>query len=396
MNASVPPRRARLWIAALAVLLGGPALAAPATSPGTAPSTLKEAFRDDFLVGASISYPVVSGQDAVAQALVIQQFNTVTSENELKPERLLPSPGVFDFSKGDAYVEFGRKHGMFVVGHTLLWHIQTPPWLFVDAHGKPNGADAQIEQLRSYIEHVAGHYAGRVQAWDVANEVLDEDGSYRQSPWLKNVGDGDRLLREAFRFAARYAPDTELYYNDFNTETPAKRAGIVRMVKMLQAAGLRIDGIGMQGHWGIDGPSIAEIEETIDTFAALGVKVMITELDVDVLPKADDTNMPADQRLALPKDPVQRRKLDPWPQGLPAEMQQKLAKRYADLFALFHRKREAIARVTFWNVHDGASWKNDYPVQGRTNYPLLFDRQGRPKPAFDAVMAVPAQAAADK
>jgi len=395
MKPTRPLRRAPLWAAVLSLAFGAPALAAPASTAAT-PTTLKQAFADDFLVGASVNHAVVSGQDAAAQALVVEQFNTITSENELKPESLLPRPGVFDFSKGDAYVEFGRKHDMFVVGHTLLWHIQTPPWLFVDAQGKPHGADAQIEQLRAYIERVAGHYAGRVQAWDVANEVIDEDGSYRQSPWLKNVGDGDRLLREAFRFAARYAPDTELYYNDFNTFKPAKRAGIVRLVKMLQAAGLRIDGVGMQGHWGIDGPPIAEIEATIDAFAALGVKVMITELDVDVLPQPPRTDgMPADQRLTLPDDPAQRRKLDPWPDGLPADMQARLARRYAELFALFHRKRDVIARVTFWNVHDGASWKNDYPVRGRTNHPLLFDRQARPKPAFEAVLAVPAQAAAD-
>ncbi|HEY0333121.1 MAG TPA: endo-1,4-beta-xylanase [Stenotrophomonas sp.] len=388
MTTTHPLARA-LLATALAATLGSAQAAG-----GTPPTTLKEAYRDDFLVGAAINSSVVEGKDAAAQALVIRQFDTVTAENELKPENLLTRPGVYDFTRGDAYVAFGKKHDLFVVGHTLLWHIQTPPWMFTDAQGRPHDADAQIEQLRSYIEHVAGHYAGKVQAWDVANEVIDEDGSYRQSPWLKNVGDGDRLLREAFRFAARYAPDTELYYNDFNTFKPAKRDGIVRLVKMLQAAGLRIDGVGMQGHWGIDGPSIAEIEATIDAFAALGVKVMITELDVDVLPQPPRTDgMPADQRLSLPADATERAKLDPWPDGLPPDMQRKLAKRYADLFALFHRKRDVIDRVTFWNVHDGASWKNDYPVQGRTNYPLLFDRQAKPKPAFDAVLAVPAATA---
>ncbi len=383
---------------AMAALLG--VAAASATPPAqpepasAAPTTLKQAYRDDFLIGAAVNDDVVSGRDARAQALVLQQFDTITAENELKPERLHPRPGVYDFGKGDAYVEFGRRNGMFVVGHTLLWHVQTPAWMFTDAHGRPNGADAQIEVLRDYIEQVAGHYAGRVQAWDVANEVIDEDGRYRQSPWLQNVGDGDRLLREAFRFAARYAPDTELYYNDFNTFKPAKREGIVRMVKMLQAAGLRIDGIGMQGHWGIDGPSIAEIEASIDAFAALGVKVMITELDVDVLPAAPRTEaLAADKRVELPQDPALRRQLDPYADGLPPPQQQRLARRYAELFALLHRKRDVIARVTFWGVHDGHSWKNDYPVNGRTNHPLLFDRELQPKPALEAVLAVPAAAA---
>jgi endo-1,4-beta-xylanase len=378
--------RFRPTVLALAMAVTAlPAFAAPP------PTSLKEAFRDDFLVGVAVNDAIVSGRDARTQQLVIAQFNSITAENELKPENVHPRPGSYDFSKGDAFVAFGQAHGMFLVGHNLLWHIQTPAWMFSDAQGRPNTPDAQLAVLQDHIQHVAGHFAGRLQAWDVANEVIDEDGSYRQSPWLKNVGDGDRLLREAYRYAAQAAPGTELYYNDFNTEKPAKRAGIVRLVKMLQASGARVDGVGMQGHWGLDSPSLAEIETSIDTFAALGVKVMITELDIDVLPQPPRTDgMPADQRLELPADPVARRRLDPWPDGLPADMQQRLAQRYADLFALFRRKRDVIARVTFWNAHDGDSWKNDYPVRGRHNYPLLFDRERQPKPAFDAVLRVPA------
>ncbi len=379
MTLRSPPALLALAVTACLAML--PALAAPP------PTTLKDAFRDDFLVGVAVNDAIVSGRDARSQQLVVTQFNSITAENELKPENVHPRPGTYDFSKGDAFVAFGKAHGMFVVGHNLLWHIQTPAWMFVDAQGRPHDADAQLAVLQDHIQHVAGHYAGRIQAWDVANEVIDEDGSYRQSPWLKNVGDGDRLLREAYRYAAQAAPGTELYYNDFNTEKPAKRAGIVRLVKMLQGAGLRMDGVGMQGHWGLESPSIAEIETSIDTFAALGVKVMITELDIDVLPQPPRTDgMPADQRLTLPDDPQARRQLDPWPDGLPPQMQQRLAQRYAELFALFQRKREVIARVTFWNAHDGDSWKNDYPVRGRTNYPLLFDRERQPKPAFDAVL----------
>ena len=390
------PRTARLAAGmltalalALALVIGVPAHAdVNANAPQA--TTLKDAYRKDFLVGAALNDEVVSGRDPQALALVLKHFNTLTAENEMKPERLHPAPGRYDFSRGDALVDLGRKHDMFVVGHTLLWHVQTPDWMFTDVQGAPLDADAQIARLQDYIRHVAGHYAGRVQGWDVANEVIDEDGSYRRSPWLKNVGDGDRLLREAFRAAALHAPDTELYYNDFNTFKPAKRDGIVRLVKMLQAEGLRIDGVGMQGHWGIDGPSIAEIEATIDAFAALGVKVMITELDIDVLPKAERTEaLAADRHVELPSDPVQRRRMDPYAQGLTPEMQQRLAARYAEIFALFHRKRDVISRVTFWGVHDGHSWKNDYPVRGRSNHPLLFDRARQPKPALDAVLAVP-------
>lgn len=353
--------------------------------------SLKQAYADDFLVGVALDDDQIAGREPGAQALVLQQFGSITAENGMKPEHLHPAPGVYDFSRADAFVAFGRRNHLFVVGHTLLWHVQTPGWMFTDAQGRPNSADVQLQRLRDYIGKVAGHYAGQVQAWDVANEVIDEDGSYRQSPWLKNVGDGDRLLREAFAAAARADPQAELYYNDFNTFKPEKRAGIVRLVKMLQAAGLRIDGIGMQGHWGIDGPSIADIEQTIDMFAALGVKVMITELDVDMLPRPEKADgLDADRNVEMPDDPRLRRRLDPYVDGLPADAQQRLATRYAELFALFHRRRDVISRVTFWGLHDGQSWKNGFPVKGRTNHPLLFDRQLRPKPALDAVLQVPA------
>ncbi|GAB3049865.1 endo-1,4-beta-xylanase [Stenotrophomonas tumulicola] len=385
--------RPALRLAALLSCMALAPLASAAAPPAHA--TLKQAYANDFLVGVALDDDQVHGREAGAQALVLQQFDSITAENEMKPERLHPAPDVYDFSRGDAFVEFGRRNGLFVVGHTLLWHVQTPGWMFTDSAGRPNTAEVQLQRLRDYIDTVAGHYAGRVQAWDVANEVIDEDGSYRQSPWLTNVGDGDRLLREAFAAAARADPQAELYYNDFNTFKPEKRAGIVRLVKMLQAAGLRIDGVGMQGHWGIDGPSIAEIEQTIDAFAALGVKVMITELDVDVLPRPEMADgLDADRHVELPDDPVVRQRLDPYADGLPAEAQQRLATRYAELFALFQRKRDVIGRVTFWGLHDGQSWKNGFPVKGRTNHPLLFDRHLKPKPALEAVIQVPAASAA--
>jgi endo-1,4-beta-xylanase len=244
--------------------------------------------------------------------------------------------------------------------------------------------------MRAYIEKVAGRYKGRVDAWDVVNEVIDENGGYRDTTWVRSVGDGDELVKRAFDFAHRYAPDAQLYYNDFNTWRPEKRDGIVRMVKMLQAEGIRIDGIGIQGHWGPDYPSTADIEAAIDAYAALGVKVMITELDVDVLPLTKEGQI-IGQGMAHPQFqlPEFKRFLDPYQAGLPAEVQQQLAARYAELFGIFHRHRDQIHRVSVWGVHDPMSWKNDYPIPHRTNYPLLFDRHYQPKPALDAVLAVP-------
>jgi endo-1,4-beta-xylanase len=242
----------------------------------------------------------------------------------------------------------------------------------------------------AHVERVAGRYAGRVDAWDVVNEVVAEDGSYRPTTWVRGVGHGDTLVKYAFQFAGRYAPNTELYYNDFNAERPAKRDGIVRLVRMLKREGVRVDGVGIQAHWGLNYPSAAWIEAAIDSFAAAGVKVMITELDVDVLPLTREGQI-IGQSMSEPQWQLEEfeRFLDPWPDGLPDSVQTRLARRYAELFEIFWRRRDKIDRVTLWGVHDGMSWKNDYPVPRRTNYPLLWDRDRRPKPALDAVLRVP-------
>ncbi|MEL1265446.1 endo-1,4-beta-xylanase [Pseudoxanthomonas putridarboris] len=362
----------------------------PANDASPIPIGLKDAYADAFMIGVAVNDDIVSGRDALSQALVPVHFNAITAENVMKAEVLNPEPGKYDFSAADAFVAFGERHGMFVIGHTLVWHNQTPEWFFQDGGGKPNTREAQTERMRAYIEKVAGRYVGRVHAWDVVNEVIDEDGSYRPTIWVDSIGDGDELVRLAFRFASRYAPDAELYYNDFNAWRPEKRDGIVRMAKMLQDAGIRIDGIGMQGHWGLNYPSTEHIEAAIDAYAALGLKVMITELDVDVLPLTREgqiigTGM-AHKQFQLPEF---KRFLDPYPDGLPTEVQRQLADRYAELFRIFHRKRDVIARVSLWGVHDGMSWKNDYPVPNRTNYPLLFDRERQPKPALKALLKVP-------
>ena len=353
-------------------------------------TTLKDAYSEDFLLGVAVNDDIVSGRDAASRKLAVRHFNSVTAENVMKAEVVNPAPGVYDFAAADAFVDFGLEHGMFVIGHTLVWHNQTPAFFFTDANGKPNTPTAQIEAMRRHIEAVAGRYTGRVQAWDVVNEIIGEDGNYRaDTAWVKAVGDGDLVVRKAFEFAARYAPDAELYYNDFNAERPEKRDGIVRMAKMLQAHGVRIDGIGIQAHWGLDYPSLADIEAAIDAYAALGLKVMITELDVDVLPLTKEGQV-IGSGLLHPQFqlPEFERYLDPYKDGLPPEVQKQLAARYAELFALFQRKRDKIARVTLWGVHDGMSWKNDYPIPNRTNYPLLFDRERKPKPALDAVLRV--------
>lgn len=370
-----------------AVLLSG-----TSTAVAAPPTALKDAYADAFLIGTAMNADMVSGRDARAQALVPLHFNAITAENVMKAEVLHPEPGAWDFSAADAFVEYGERHDLFMVGHTLVWHNQTPAWFFEGDDGAPADPATMRERMRAYIHAVAGRYAGRLDAWDVVNEQIGEDGQYRDTTWVRAYGgDGDALVRDAFRFAGEAAPDAQLYYNDFNAWRPEKRDGIVRMVKMLQDAGIRIDGIGIQGHWGLNYPSTEHIEAAIDAYAALGVKVMVTELDVDVLPLTKEGQI-IGQGMMHPQFQLPEFKafLDPYRDGLPDAVQRQLTERYAELFRIFYNRRDKLHRVAVWGVEDGMSWKNGYPIPGRTNYTLLFDRNGQPKPAFEAVLAVPA------
>jgi endo-1,4-beta-xylanase len=231
-----------------------------------------------------------------------------------------------------------------------------------------------------------GRYKGRIQSWDVVNEALNEDGTLRQSKWMKIIGE-DYIVK-AFQYAHEADPQAELNYNDYSLENEAKRSGAIALIKKLQAQGIPVAVVGVQGHDSLDWPS-AELEDaTITAFAKLGIKVAITELDIDVLPPV--VRGSADVSLSVKADP----KLNPYANGLPDAVQKALAKKYADLFAVYLKHRAVMSRVTFWGVTDGDSWKNNWPVVGRTDYPLLFDRAGQPKPAFDAVIqqaARPAQ-----
>ena len=351
---------------------------------------LKSAFEGAFLVGSATNAAIDSGRDAATQGVVLEQFNTITVENELKAGTLSPAPGVYDFTAGDQFVAFGEANDMFIVGHTLVWPNQTPEWFFQNEQGGANSPDEQIEVMRAHIENVAGRYAGRIHAWDVVNEVIDNDGSYRPTTWVNGVGGGDELVKNAFRFAEKYAPDTELYYNDFNAWRPEKRDGIVRLVKMLQREGIRIDGVGIQGHWGLNYPKNEYIEAAIDAFAACGIKVMITELDVDVLPLTKEGQI-IGQGMMHPQFQLEEFKthLDPYADGLPADIEAEFTARYVELFKLFYDRRDKVDRVTLWGISDDMSWKNGYPIPGRTNYPLLWDRAKQPKPAVSEILQIP-------
>jgi endo-1,4-beta-xylanase len=373
-------RRAGAWVLAAAVLAGG--CARPPLAPvAPAPATLRAAAGSALLIGAAVNTDMVSGRDTIGAALVRTQFNSVTPENVLKWDTVHPRQGVFDFARSDQVVSFAERNGMAVIGHVLVWHNQTPRWVFQDSAGRPVSRDTLLNRLREHIQTVMGRYRGRITGWDVVNEAVDEDGSLRRTPWLTIIGD-DYVAR-AFEMAHEADPNAELYYNDYSLENAPKRQGAIALVRRLMAAGVPITGVGIQGHDHLDWPTLPQEDSTIGAFAALGLKVPITELDIDVLPR------PTPRVGAEVTDTARwRAELNPYTAGLPDSVQQALARRYGDLFGLFLRYPWIVSRVTLWGVTDRTSWKNDWPVRGRTNYPLLFDRDGRPKPAFDAVLRV--------
>lgn len=356
-------------------------LAAFAQTP--APVTLKDAYRGAFVVGAAINADQISGRDERGIEIVTREFNSISPENVMKWERIHPQPNTYDFDLPDKYVDFGQKHHMFIVGHCLVWHAQVPDWVFQDGKGNPITRDALLQRLHDHIFAVVGRYKGRINSWDVVNEALNEDGTLRQSPWMKIIGE-DYIVK-AFQFAHEADPKAQLNYNDYNLETPEKRKGAIAIVKKLQAAGVPIAVVGNQAHLHFDWPSAEDEDATVADLAAAGVKVAITEMDIDMLPEV--VAHTADISVNVKADP----KTNPYAKGLPLAKQQALAKRYADLFAVYWKHRDQMSRVTLWGVTDGESWLNDWPVQGRTSYPLLFDRNGKPKLAFDAVVAVPSR-----
>jgi len=344
-------------------------------------NTLKDAYQDCFLVGAALAPPQFTGQDVLETQLVKAQFNTISPENVLKWEVVHPKLDTYDFAPADKYIDFGQQNHMFIIGHILVWHNQVPKWVFEDKDGKPVSRDVLLERMQDHIRTVVSRYKGRINGWDVVNEALDEDGTLRQSPWMKIIGKD--YIEKAFEFAHNADPDAQLYYNDYSLENEPKRNGALELVRELKAKGVPIAGVGLQDHVHMDWPTPDQINTTITEFGKLGVKVMITELDVDVLPQVDQSHT-ADVSLMVASNP----KLNPYPNGLPEPVQHALANRYAELFSAYAKHCGLVTRVTFWGVSDKDSWKNDWPVRGRTNYPLLFDRKAQPKPAFDAVIQV--------
>jgi endo-1,4-beta-xylanase len=339
-------------------------------------ASLKETFKDDFLIGTAINAQQIEEKDTASDRLIKQQFNAVTPENIMKAEIIQPGWNTYNFNLADKLVVYAQKNNIKINAHTLIWHSQLPAFM-----RHMQSADSVKQYFENHITTVASHYDGKVYSWDVVNEALNEDGTLRNSIFLQKLGDD--YIVEAFRLAQKASPHSKLYYNDYNIEQPKKRAGAIALIKKIQAAGVHIDGVGIQGHWRYDNVPMQDIEESIKEFSALGIEVMFTELDLGVLRNPWD-NTTADVSATAKGDPT----MDPYANGLPDSVQQKQAKAYTELFKLFLKYKKNVSRITFWGVNDGRSWLNDWPIRGRTNYPLLFDRNFQPKPAFNSVIAI--------
>jgi endo-1,4-beta-xylanase len=352
----------------------------PETEQQTVPP-LKDSFKGKFRIGVAVSTAVLKGQDPAAERLVRRHFNSVSAENAMKPDAIQPREGEFTFADADRLVQIAKESRAQVVGHTLLWHSQTPRWFFQGKDGQPLTRELALARMRQHIKTVVGRYKGRVKEWDVVNEAInDGPGLLRPTPWLRAIGED--YIAEAFRAAHEADPKATLVYNDYNIELDYKRPKAVELLKKLLDQKVPIHAVGIQAHWRIENPPLAETEKALKEFSALGLKVMFTELDMGVLPTRYQG---ADISQTETMTPEQRAVMNPYTTGLPAEMAQKHADKLREAFELFLRYRKVVGRVTLWGVDDGHSWLNNFPVRGRTDYPLLFDRQLNPKPAFFAV-----------
>lgn len=345
------------------------------------PLKLKEALADKFLIGTALNARQIAGYHPEELAVVRENFNSIVAENCMKSERLVANQDVYDFTTSDKFVNFGIENNMVVHGHTLIWHSQTPKWFFKDSLDQEITREELIQRMKNHIHTVVTRYKGKIKTWDVVNEAVLDDGTLRKSKFYNLLGED--FIKMAFEFAHEADPEAELYYNDYSTALPEKREGIVRMVKKLQEQGVPIHGIGMQGHIGMDYPELEEFEKSITAFANLGLKVSITEFDITVLPSPWKN-----QGAEVSANFQYKEAMNPYPEKLPDTVSNALNQRYLEFFKLFLKHHKKIDKVTLWGVNDGNSWRNDWPVAGRTDYPLLFDRDNKPKSVVDSIIAI--------
>lgn len=321
--------------------------------------SLWEIYKEYFPVGAAVTPLTIQTH----KDLLVKHFSSVTPENQMKPESLHPSEYTYDFEQGDIIADFALQNGMGLRGHTLIWHNQTPEYFFKNGD-KPASRKLALKRMREHIFTIMGHYKGQIYAWDVVNEAVADKAEalpLRHTPWLTAVGQD--YLEYAFKFAGEADSTAKLYYNDYNECDPAKSKKIYELVKSLINRGTPVHGIGMQGHWDIYGPELDKIRSAIELYASLDIKLQITELDISLFRFDDGT--------AYDKAPVELLELQ--------------SERYQKIFGLLREYRDLFTGVTFWGIADDSTWLSDFPFRGRKNWPLIFDDQHNPKPAYDKI-----------
>ncbi|AZA88899.1 endo-1,4-beta-xylanase [Chryseobacterium shandongense] len=360
------------------IVLGLMTLAVSNAAAQKKDNSLKKAFKDKFYIGTAMSLPQINGTDVKSDQIITSQYSSIVAENCMKSMFLQPQEGKFFFDDADRFVAFGEKNNMFIIGHTLIWHSQLPKWFFVDKNGKDVSPEVLKQRMKNHITTVVSRYKGRVKGWDVVNEAIMEDGTYRKSKFYEILG--EEFIPLAFQYAQEADPNAELYYNDYNEWFPEKVKTVINIVKNMKSRGIKVDGVGMQTHVGLDTPKLAEYEKAIIDYASAGVKVNITEMEISTLPSPWGTS-------ANVSDTVEyQAKMNPYTKGLPQNVQKEWESRYLNFFRLFIKHEDKIRRVTMWGVTDNQSWKNDFPVKGRTDYPLLFDRNFKAKPVVEKII----------
>lgn len=329
---------------------------------------LKDYYKKYFPVGVAVSPRAFKTDEA---GLILEQFTSITPENAMKMGPIHPREDFYFWKDADSIAAFARQHNLKLRGHCLCWHNQTPNWIFKDAAGKKVSREVLLQRLKEHITTVVKRYKGTIYAWDVVNEAIsDKPGEYlRPSPWLDIIGED--FIAKAFEFAHEADPDALLFYNDYNEISPVKRKKIIRLIKDLQLKGVPINGIGLQGHWAINEPSREQLEKTLEDFSTLGIKMQITELDISVYSK---------------EHVARERKASDYDTVFTPEKEAKQREVYKMSFDLFRKYKKNISGVTFWNISDRNSWLDNFPVRGRKDYPLLFDKNLQPKKAFNDVV----------
>jgi endo-1,4-beta-xylanase len=369
------------------------------SSAGDAPKTtdsnkgLKDYYKNYFPIGVAVNIAALHGPDS---ALIVKEFNSVTPENDMKMGPIHPSEDVYNWKNADAIVDFAVSHHIKIRGHNLCWHGQEAAWMFKGTDGKQVTKELLLKRLKEHIFAVAGRYKGKIYAWDVVNEAVDDSSDttqiYRKSNWY-NICNGPEFIEAAFRYAHEADPNAKLYYNDYNSEHPVKREKIYKLLKNLVDHHVPIDGVGMQAHWKLNDPSPEELRKALDEVISLGLKVQFTELDITIRqpqprPVPGSTPAATAQTTQAP---------DP---GYTPEAEAKQVAQYKMAFDIFRKYKKSIASVTFWNVSDRYSWldargggltggaaaNDNSPRVVRKAYPLLFDENLQRKKAYWSVV----------